>query len=136
MRLSGLGCRLIASPFRAGYCDGLGKRQAVCLHHMHVPCRESSNLPTRAARPPKSCCLDRDRPTQSSSSKHLFTPPVSIHYMYITVHHAMPSICTASQHLHLIHLHHFKWDKDGKDGRRTAKLSLAPRHGFSETRRR
>lgn len=57
-------------------------------------------------------------------------------YHCTSCHASMPSICTASQHWHLVHLHHFKWDKDGKDGRRTAKLSLAPRHGFSETRRR
>lgn len=55
--LSGLGYRLIASPFRASYCDGLEKGQAVCLHGMHVPCRESSKRATQAA-------CDRVRPIQ------------------------------------------------------------------------
>lgn len=52
---------------------------------------QPANQPTRAARPPRSCCLTGTGPRRAQAPKHLFTPPVSIHYMYITVHHAMPA---------------------------------------------
>lgn len=91
MRLSGLGwstnsvtipCRLLR---RTGETAGCVLAPYACtlqgeLQPANQGCQATPKL-----------LFDRDRPTQSSSSKHLFTPPVSIHYMYITVHHAMPS---------------------------------------------
>lgn len=94
--LSGLGCRLIASPFRASYCDGLEKAQAVCLLGMHVPCRESSNRATQAAK----LLLTGTRPYRARAPKHLFTPPVSIplHVLWYLPASIMPCHAIASLH--------------------------------------